>query len=288
MAYDLESIKNKISQLSSNGRNFGGKDKKGGFEKAKRLTYFKPPVGETTDVRFMPYDDGNGQPIHEVSYYDSRKLTPRRIVAPAQWGKPDPISDLYLSLSKERQSPAVFKLMKELKQKPSWYALVLVRGQEDKGIQVWELNKNQVMSIYGLLAHPDYAEENLMDPETGYDISINVTKVGEVEVGNKMFDKKRYDFAVRRKPSALAKTKVERDKLVAQLFNVGEYFGQFCMNEDKLKDIVTSFLTELDGPTTTGDESSVVGSDSDSDGEDDIDFSSKDAEDKISNAFKGL
>jgi hypothetical protein len=275
MSYDLNSIKNKIAQLSNNGK--FSNQKSSTREKAKKLTYFKPTVGQTTDVRFLPYNDGNDQPVQEIAYYDSRKLTPRRIVSPAQWGKADPISELYMEMSKERQPEPIYKFMKELKTKPSWYAWILVRGQEDKGVQIWELNRNQVMSIYSLLANPDYSDENLMDPEKGYDFSVTVTKVGEVEVNKKVFDKKKYDFAVRRKSSPLAKTKTEREELVEQAINIGEYFAQFCMNEDKLKDIVTGFLASLDGSVPTGNEESLA-----------QDNSADDAEDKIASAFDDI
>jgi len=237
MTYDIEAIKKKIAQLSNPKNGKGNRDKS-----SAKLTWFKPTLG-LNEVRFMPYDDGNGQPFQQIDYYDSRQLTPRRIVAPVQWGLPDPIAELMAELSKDRQSDVTWQLMRQLRLKESHYAPLIVRGQEEKGIQIWEMGQTVLNQIYAVLAHPDYVDEFLFDAEKGYDFTITVTDSGKTtNFSGKDYMVKNYDPQPRRKPSPLAATAKERQALVDSIPNLGEYFKGFAMSEDKLKQIVVNFL----------------------------------------------
>lgn len=240
MAYNLDSIKNKIRELNNDKAK--GSDKSKVNKNAPKLQYWKPALGMNV-VRFMPYDDGNGNPLQEVNYYNSKKLSDRRLIAPIQFGLPDPISDLLESLRPQRAKKEVWNIMKELQMKPAYYALVLVRGQEEKGVQVWEMKQDIVKGVYATLTHPDWVEENLFDPETGYDFTVEVTDSGETFNG---FAIKNYQLAPRRKPEPLAKKKEDREKLIASMPNLVEYNRQYVKNEESLKDLIANFLSQFE------------------------------------------
>jgi hypothetical protein len=235
MVYDINAIKEKIAKLNNQGGGTNGKEKKEKIE----VKWWKPQVG-LNEVRFVPYENAEGQPFEEIGYYTSEQLTERRIVAPCQWGLSDPIHELKQKLEKERSNDAIWKLMKELRIKDCYFAPVLVRGQEDMGIRIWELNQNILKDVYSILAHPDWQEDNLFDPKNGYDFTINCTET------DKKFNNhtiKKYDVQVRRKSSPLLPTKKERDALLKDFPNIEGYFKQFVMGEAKLKALVTNFLS---------------------------------------------
>jgi hypothetical protein len=235
MGYNLDAIRKKVNQLSQS-------DKRKNEESVK-LQYWKPEMGENV-VRFLPYDDGNGQPFQEVGFYNSPQLSERRVVAPYQFGLEDPVNDLMTELRKERQADDVWNIMKQLKVRGSFYAPILVRGEEDKGVQVWEMSQKVVQSIYEILVNEDYEEENLFDVHEGFDFSITARDSGKKFNGYVVKD---LTIVPKRKPSPALKTKKACDELVASVPNVGEVFENYCMGADKLRTLLDNMLNPDEG-----------------------------------------
>jgi hypothetical protein len=230
MAYDLDAIKRKIADLS------GGKT---GGKKVDRpkFNWFKPQIGKY-EVRFLPYQDANGQPFQEVSYYDNKMLSEHRFVAPAQFGCEDPIFDLLNELRKDK-SKETWRLIGTLRPKERFYAPVLIRGEEDKGVQIWEMNSKVLKDIYSILAHPDNVDEDLMDADKGYDFTLAVSDSGKKWNGYMI---KSLDLQLRRKSSKLATTKAARDELVAAVPDLEGYFRDRVRAADWLETVVENFL----------------------------------------------
>lgn len=235
MSYDIEAIKRKIASLTGNNKSGFG-DKKN--ENRPRLTYWKPQLGQH-DIRILPYKDANGQPVQEVSYYDSRLLTESRFVVPAQFGLPDPIFDMLSDLRKDRSSKASWKLFLQLRPRESYYLPIIVRGEEAKGVQVWEINSKRLKELYATFAHPDYADEDLTHPETGYDFTVTVTPTDKV-FNN--FPVKEIKLQPRRKPSPLAPTEAERQKILSSVPDLEGFFKSQVKSEEKLNEIIENFL----------------------------------------------
>lgn len=248
MSYDINAIKKKIAALAEQNARRDASRSKGQREK---LTYFKPKMG-SQEVRFLPYDDGSGQPFQQIDYYDCKALTPRRICTPSQWSLPDPVADLIEELQKDRSNDATWNILKQLRVKESNYALVYVRGQEDKGVQVWELNQTVLNQVYSVLAHPDYATDDMFDPKDGFDFTITCSDSGKtIEFNDNVYKVKNYDVQPRRKPSPLAKTKAERDEIIASMPDLNAFHKQFVMSEEKLTEAVTNFLSQGTGSPHT-------------------------------------
>jgi len=253
MAYDLIAIKQKLADLS------GGKNPN---KDRIRLKWFKPqllPDGSknTYEIRFLPYTDRNGQPFEEVSYYDNKDLSEKRFVVPAQYQMDDPIFDLISEL-KQENTRETWRLMGTLRPRDRFYAPILVRGEEDLGIQIWELSPTVLKDIYGVLAHPDYADDNMMDANEGFDFTLGVSDSG------KKFGKwiiKNYDLQPRRKPSKIARTKKEIDAIVGSMPDLDAYFRGQVRNAEWLKQTVENFLAKTaggDGDDNKGNEQEVV------------------------------
>jgi hypothetical protein len=230
--YNLDAIRSKINQLSGNKK--GGGTASGTGEKTK-IAWWKSTLGQH-DVRFLPYSH-NGQPFHEVSYYDTRLLAERRFVSGVQFGLPDPIFNLFTEMKKDRSKEAWLQ-WRNLQAKERYYAPIIVRGEEDKGVQLWEMNSALVNEIYGILASPDYVDENLMDPQKGYDFTINVTPTDKMFNGSPV---KKITPLPRRKPSPLATTEEGIKKIMEGIPSLEAYFKAQVKTEEECHTMLENF-----------------------------------------------
>lgn len=218
--YNLQAIQERLSEMQNGGR---PKKKTSAKEKGPTLPFWKPDLGDNF-IRFVPFQDKNGQPFYQVGYYTSELLVGQdgwRQVAPAQFGEEDPVFNLLTKLSKQRQPTDIFKLMNNLRPKDSYYAPIIVRGQEDKGVQVWELSSSRVKDIYAILAHPDYIDEDLFDAKTGRDFVVSLTETDKLFKGNPVKDVK---ITERKKPSPLAPTAAAVKEIIAGIPDFEAYF----------------------------------------------------------------
>lgn len=239
MSYDLSAIKAKINQLSNNGKASGA-----GKGNRPKLKFWKPELGQH-NIRFLPYKDTNGQPFQEVSYYDNRNLSEMRFVAPMQFGLPDPVLELLTDLKKDRSKEA-WQVWKNLQAKERYYAPILVRGQEDQGVQIWDINPKLVKDIYGFLTHQDYADEDMMDTESGYDFTVTVSPTDRVFNGNPV---KEIKLQPRRKPSPLSEDEAEIKKVLEGIPDLQAYFKAQVKSVEEIKNILDNFLAGNGTPT---------------------------------------
>lgn len=252
--YNLDAIKARLQQMTQTNSGSSNED-------TPKFTYFKPELGpngapNSYNIRFLPYRDQNGQPFQEVVYYESKQLSDKRFVAPSQFGLEDPIAELERELSKDR-SDEVWQTRKELRGRTKFYAPILVRGQEDKGWQLWEFSQTTAQEVYAYLAHEDYESEDLMDPYTGYDWSLDVTDSGKKFNG---YTVKSLNLKPRRKSSPIFGTgkgdKAAIEALVAEVPNLAEVYRKFCPSTEKCKAIIENFLN---GGSTDEDEKMEAG-----------------------------
>jgi hypothetical protein len=262
-SYNIDDIKKKINQLS------GVRGSKLNNEEKQKLQWFKPTLGQHS-VRFLPYrHSDNNQPFAEISYYDNALLTQNRLVAPLQFGQEDPIFEALAQLKTDTSKEA-WMVWRNLTTKPRYYAPILVRGEEAKGVQIWELSPKLANKVFQVLANPDYEGEDLFDPNTGFDFLVNVTPTDKTFKNNPV---KEIEFSPRRKSTPLATTDAEIEKLLAAVPNLHAYFKAQVPSVETLSNALENFLAgngaeEAEAKPTSSDE--------------DIDFSDS----KQSNAFK--
>lgn len=246
-SYSLDAIKRKLENFTSGNK----KTTKNSNESDIKMPFWKPTLedGESKkeyQIRFVPYQNKNGQPFYEAAFYTSPLLVGSgfRQVAPCQFGMEDPIYDALTELSKTRQPKEIFKVMQQLRPKESYYAPIIVRGEEDKGVQVWELNFTKVKEIYSILGHADYADEDLFDPMTGRDFIVTVTatnKVFNAPNGNS-YPIKEITISERKKPSKLAATKSACDDIINSVPDFEEYFKSRTRDTDFYQQMLDNAL----------------------------------------------
>lgn len=158
MALDLDAIRRKLNQLSGNN--------------SKRNTMWRPQEGEESTVRLLSFKDNDGQPFKERWFYYNIGNNPG-LLAPYQFGKPDPIQELITKL-RDDGSKESYELAKKLYPKMRSYAPVVVRGEEDKGVRLWAFGKTVYQTLLNIMLDEDYGD--ITDPSTGRDVKVICTK----------------------------------------------------------------------------------------------------------------
>ncbi len=158
MSIDFEAIRKKLDRLSGETRN--------------RTSKWKPTEGEEHIVRLLSFPDNDGQPFRELWFYYGIGNN-RGLLAPYQFNNPDPIQELITNL-KDEGSKESYELCKKLYPKMRTYAPVIVRGEEDKGVQIWGFGKTVYQTLLGLMLDEDYGD--ITDPTTGRDIKVTCVK----------------------------------------------------------------------------------------------------------------
>jgi hypothetical protein len=255
MSYNLKAIQDRLFEMQNGGKPRNSSSGGGKKDTGPKLPFWKPEHGDN-HIRLLPYQDRSGQPFHQVSYYASELLVGQgyRQVAPFQFGEEDPIHEYATMLGQSHQPPDVYKIMLQLRPKDSFYAPVLVRGQEDKGVQVWELTPTRVQAIYAILAHPDYIDEDLTHPETGKDFLVSVSDSDKMFKDNVV---KNFIISERKKSTPLAKTAKEREDLVASIPDFDAYFKGRLRPTDAYRTMLENALAG--GPAATSSKGNSAG-----------------------------
>ena len=164
---DLEAIKSRLNvmQKTSNG--------KGGGERAS--LFWKPTIGKQT-VRVVPSKYNSSMPFSEIFFHYG--IDKPVMVSPINWGDKDPIVEFAAQLKKTNDKEN-WKLSKKIEPKARYFAPVIVRGEEDKGVRLWQFGKE----IYEAFLQMAVDEEvgDYTDVMEGRDIKL--TTVGPESTG---------------------------------------------------------------------------------------------------------
>ena len=158
MAVDFEAIRRKLNQLSGQGN--------------KRNVMWRPQEGEEVTVRILSFKNDDGLPFTERWFYYNIGNNPG-LLAPYQFSKPDPIQDL-INKRRDEGTKESYELAKKLYPKPRYYAPVIVRGEEDKGVRVWSFGKMVYQSLLNIMLDEDYGD--ITDIAEGRDVKVICTK----------------------------------------------------------------------------------------------------------------
>ena len=163
---DLNKIKSRLDNL-----NQASKPKQT-EKKDYTLVYWKPKEEGKYQIRFVPSKINKDNPFQEVFMHYGVGKYP--IVALTNWGEDDPIVEFSKKLRKSSESEN-WRLAKQLDPKMRVFAPVIVRGEEDKGVRLFEFSKTIYMELLSIADDEDYGD--FTDVAEGFDFVVNASKV---------------------------------------------------------------------------------------------------------------
>lgn len=230
---DLNSIKNKLSALQSAGQ------KKEKVDYSKYL--WKPKQEGKYQIRIVPSILNKQNPFQELFVHYGFGKFP--IYALTNWGEKDPIVEFAKQL-RTTNDKENWKLSKKLEPKMRVFAPVIVRGEEEKGVRMWEFGKEVYMQLLGIADDEDYGDYT--DINEGRDFTLEAI-MGDI--GGRQGLKT--SIRIKPKTSPLSTDKSDIESWLVNQPNILEI--QRKIEFDKLKEILQNWLNPEDA-TETSDE----------------------------------
>ena len=155
---DLNALKKKLDTLQSNPQ--------GGQKTDYSLIFWKPTVGKQ-QIRIVPsaYDASN--PFTELKFYYG--ITNKVMISPSNFGEKDPIA-LFAGKLREEYNKENYLLAKKLDAKNRIFVPVVVRGEEDKGVRLWQFGKQVYEELLALAVDDEIGDYT--DIVGGRDLTI--------------------------------------------------------------------------------------------------------------------
>lgn len=242
MKYDIKNIQNKFNDLTERTTR---KTSYGAFQEWKpRLTTDGKP--KTWNVRMMPYADKDDQPVEEVVFYKSKSLDAFPLVAPMQYGLPDPVAEMRARLSeKSTKAKNLWPQIKELSGQSSFLLPIFVREEPEKGVQVWVMSSTACKDLYAILTSQDYESEVLNDPDKGFDLEVMVSPSGKTFTppGTKVsYPVNDVKIKGRMKSTLLSKNPTEAKTLLESVPNLRQIHRDKVKSYEFLANLVDNFI----------------------------------------------
>ena len=221
---DLKSIKNKLNALQTQGQ------KKEKVDYSKYL--WKPKQEGKYQIRIVPSKLDKSNPFKEVYLHYGYAKFP--IYALTNWGEKDPIVEFAKQLrgTNDREN---WSLAKKLDPKMRVFAPVIVRGEEDKGVRLWEFGKEIYLQLLGLAEDEDYGD--FTDISEGFDFTLEAL-MGDI--GGRQGLKS--SIRPKRKTSALSDDASQIETWLEEQPDILEMQAKFKKSFDELKTILQNFL----------------------------------------------
>ena len=229
---NLDEIKNRLDRLNNKG---------GGSSNDYKNNFWRPPVGEKSQVRLVPYAHNKDFPFIELYFYFG--IGKPRMIALTNFDESDPIMEFANQLRKSGDKENM-ELAKKLYPKLRIFAPEVVRGEEDKGVRFWEFGKMVYQELLGVMADEDYGD--ITDVASGRDITVEVIPAKET---GKMYNTPTVRVKPNQTPLAddasTVESLLENQKDIISLYKRYEF--------DEMKDILQGWLKpeEADGGKQT-------------------------------------
>lgn len=163
---DLNEIKNRLEQMNKQTSNNSG----GGTS-----LFFKPSVGKEV-VRVVPNKYNKQFPFTEMMFYYG--IGSRVMPSPQNWNEKDPIQEFTKQLRSSGDKEN-WRLAKKLDAKTRIFAPIIVRGQEDEGVKLWQFGKEVYQDFLNMASDEEIGD--FTDITEGRDIKL--TTVGPEVTG---------------------------------------------------------------------------------------------------------
>jgi hypothetical protein len=158
---DLNLIKSKLGALQQKNS--------GGTNKDLSQVIWKPSPGKHS-VRIVPSAYNKSNPFKEMFFHYG--IGKRTMVSLVNFGEKDPIVEFADQLRKSSDKEN-WQMAKKLSPKMRVFVPVVVRGEEDKGVRLWEFGKQIYMELLAIAEDEDVGDYT--DPVEGRDLTIETT-----------------------------------------------------------------------------------------------------------------
>jgi hypothetical protein len=248
-SYDIEAIKARLNAAATAATKKSSTDS----QQRSKISFWKPEVTQPDqehEIRFLPITvafNNENEPFQQVLYYD--KFCKNRLIAPFQFSEADPVKEMEQKLLKSKDR-AKRSLLRYFNSKERYYAVLIVRGQEDKGPQLWEMSKELCYNIYKTsFVHKNYKNANLLDPDKGQDFTVSVTPQYEKDGSVKTYNGhpcKEYVVAPLVTPSKIHENEETQKKILAAIPDLQSYFKAQVKTPEQITETIENFIAQLD------------------------------------------
>jgi len=218
---DLNEMKRRLQEMQSKSA-----------EKAdeKKKVFWKPSVGKQT-IRIVPNKYNKKNPFTELYFYYG--IGNNTMLSPTNWGEKDPIAEFAKELRKTSDKEN-WRLARKLDPKVRIFAPVIVRGEEEQGVRLWQFGKETYMDFLNLADNEDVGD--FTDVAVGRDIIL--TTVGP-EVTGTPYNKT--SIMPRTKETPVSEDKSYVKSVLDNQPNPIESFRKYSF--DEMKQALQSWLT---------------------------------------------
>lgn len=218
---DLNAIKSKLSALQT--------QKQGGQKRDMSLIIWKPTVGKHS-VRIVPAIWDKSNPFKEIFIHYG--IGNRTMISLINFGEKDPIVEFAKQLAQSGDKEN-WMMSRKLEPKMRVFVPVVVRGEEEKGVRLWEFGKQIYAELLSLADDPDIGDYT--DVIQGRDITIETTGP---ETNGTSFNQSK--VRVRTKTTPLSESAEEVDRWLNNQPDALTLFKKYPY--DEMKDALLSWL----------------------------------------------
>ena len=156
---DLTMLKQKLDTLQS---------KPQGDQKTDYTTIFWRPTVGKQQIRIVPSTYDSSNPFTELKFYYG--ITNKVMISPANFGDKDPIALFAGKLREGEYNKENYVLAKKLDAKNRVFVPVVVRGEEDKGVRLWQFGKTVYEELLALAVDEEIGDYT--DIVNGRDLTV--------------------------------------------------------------------------------------------------------------------
>ena len=212
---DLSLLKKRLDTLQS---------KSAPSQKTDYSTIFwRPPVGKA-QVRIVPSAYDSKSPFTELKFYYG--ITNKVMVSPLNFGDKDPIAEFAAQLRQGEYDRENFSLAKKLDPKTRIFIPVIVRGEEDKGVRLWQFGKMIYEDLLSMAMDDEIGDYT--DIVNGRDFTLET--VGPESTGTNY---NKTSVRPRMKTTPLSSDKTQVETWIKEQPNPKDVFKRFTFDEMK-------------------------------------------------------
>ncbi len=223
---DLNAIKQRLDNLQS---------KAAPQQKTDYTTIFWRPTVGKQQVRIVPSAFDSSSPFTELKFYYG--ITNKVMISPLNFGEKDPIAEFATKLRGGEYDKENYILAKKLDAKNRIFVPVIVRGEEDKGVRLWQFGKLIYEDLLSMAMDDEIGDYT--DIVNGRDFTLET--VGPESTGTNY---NKTSVRPRMKTTALSDDKEQVEKWLAEQPNPKEVFKRFTF--DEMKSALVKWLSPED------------------------------------------